>query len=199
MACSSSALRRLSALISAAASRVTPSRCPSSTYCLRTRLRSFSAFIPSHFDTAVIAAHSLGLSSRCSNTNLTAFARVSGAYLLGKGGASQTRDGSHPRRIHTWHVTSNGSVCPQLVQPWTLTRGTDPRSTKWVSPTCASAFLVVKPSSVVITTPSSPSIARRVRPETPSNPRSWVGTKLGAIHRGYGYHMREATVIRRND
>ena len=60
MVCSSSALRRLSALISAAASLVTPSRAPPSTCCLRIQLRSVSAFIPSRVGTAVIAAHSLG-------------------------------------------------------------------------------------------------------------------------------------------
>ena len=60
MVCSSSALRRFNARICAAASLVTPSRCPSSTCCLRIQFRNVSAFIPSRLDTAVIAAHSLG-------------------------------------------------------------------------------------------------------------------------------------------
>ena len=58
--CSSSALRRFNARISAAASEETPSRSPSSTCCWRIQLRSVSAFIPNRLDTAVIAAHSLG-------------------------------------------------------------------------------------------------------------------------------------------
>lgn len=58
--CSNSALRRFSARISKAVSLETPSRVPSSTYCRRIQLRNVSAVIPSLFDTAVIAAHSLG-------------------------------------------------------------------------------------------------------------------------------------------
>ena len=46
-------------------------------------MRRVSAFIPNRLDTAVIAAHSLGQSSLCSSTRRTAFARVSGSYLLG--------------------------------------------------------------------------------------------------------------------
>jgi hypothetical protein len=46
--------------ISAAASLVTPSRCPSSTCCLRIQFRNVSAFIPNRLNTAVIVAHSLG-------------------------------------------------------------------------------------------------------------------------------------------
>ena len=96
MVCSSSALRRLSARISAAASLETPSRSPSSTCRCRIQVRNVSGVIPSRFDTAVIAAHSLVVKHQTDSPRprLRIVLARHEMHLPKTRGAHQTRDGS---------------------------------------------------------------------------------------------------------